>query len=68
MSAELEAAEEIRQQVDQLLMAADAYGRFPTPVEDIVAAAHLSTADDYVLDDSMIDKAPRRPPPPRWVC
>ncbi len=58
MSGDLEATEEIRQQVDRLLRAADAYGRYPTPVEDIVSAAHLSNADDYVLDDSMIDKAP----------
>lgn len=44
--------------VDRLLRSADAYGRFPTPVEDIVAAAKLTHAPDYVLDDSLINKAP----------
>lgn len=56
---ELEAAREIHERVDRLLRSADAYGRFPTPVDDLVSAAKLSQADDYVLDDSLIDKAPR---------
>jgi hypothetical protein len=58
MLGDLEAADEIGRQVDRLLRAADAYGRFPTPVEDIVSAAALSQADEYVLDDSLIAKAP----------
>jgi hypothetical protein len=44
--------------VDRLLRAADAYGRFPTPVEDIVSAAELEQADTYALDESMIKNAP----------
>ncbi len=58
MPNNLDSAEEIATRVDRLLRAADAYDRFPTPVEDIVAAAELGHADDYVLDDSLISKAP----------
>ncbi len=58
MANELESAEEINKRVDRLLRAADACGRFPTPVEDIVKAAELQSADDYVLDESLIQKAP----------
>ncbi len=55
---DLDSAREISTQVHRLLRDADAYGRFPTPVKDIVAAAKLVTADDYVLDESLIRKAP----------
>jgi Zn-dependent peptidase ImmA (M78 family) len=58
MGGELESAGEINSQVHRLLRAADAYGRFPTPVEDIVRAAELLEADDYVLEESLIKKAP----------
>lgn len=58
MLEDLESAEEIDRQVDRILRAADAYGRYPTPVDDIVAAASLTQADDYVLSDSKIAKAP----------
>jgi Zn-dependent peptidase ImmA (M78 family) len=54
----LESADDIKKIADRLLRSADAYGRFPTPVDDIIAAAKLSQADDYVLDDSLINKAP----------
>jgi Zn-dependent peptidase ImmA (M78 family) len=54
----LESADEINRHVDRLLRAADAYGRFPTPVDDIVSAAELEQADTYALDESMIKKAP----------
>jgi Zn-dependent peptidase ImmA (M78 family) len=58
MWRELESAREINSRVDRLLRVADAYGRFPTPVEDIIRAAELTEADDYVLDESLIKKAP----------
>jgi Zn-dependent peptidase ImmA (M78 family) len=58
MLDDLESAGEIDRRVDQLLRAADAYGRYPTPVDDIVAAAKLIQVDDYVLNDSKIAKAP----------
>lgn len=59
MWCELESAGEINSRVDRLLRVADAYGRFPTPVDDIVEAAELTYADDYVLDESLIKKAPQ---------
>jgi hypothetical protein len=58
MLQDLEAADEISRQADQLLRAAGAYGRFPTPVDDLVSASRLSEAADYVLDESLIRKAP----------
>jgi hypothetical protein len=58
MPQELESAGEINSRVDRLLRAADAYGRFPTPVDDILEKANLTEADDYVLDESLIQKAP----------
>jgi hypothetical protein len=53
-----DAAADLDRRVDRLLREAGAYGRFPTPVDDIVQAAQLAEADDYVLDESMISKAP----------
>ena len=58
MAHELESSSEINERVDRLLRAANAYGRFPTPVEDIIAQADLVEAMDYVLDESLIKKAP----------
>jgi len=58
MLNDLEAADEISRQADRLLRAADAYGRFPTPVDDLVRASQLSEASDYVLEESLINKAP----------
>lgn len=58
MLEDLPAADEITKQVDRLLREADAFGRYPTPVEDLVAAARLQRSDDYVLDESLISKAP----------
>lgn len=58
MLEDLEAAGEIDKHVDHILRTADAYGRYPTPVDDIVAAAKLAQVDDYVLSDSKIAKAP----------
>lgn len=58
MLEDLASAAEIAKRVDRILKAADAYGRFPTPVDDIVAAAKLTQAADYVFDESAISKAP----------
>ena len=58
MLEDLEAADEISNQAGRLLRAADAYGRFPTPVDDLVRASQLREAGDYVLDESLISKAP----------
>jgi hypothetical protein len=58
MLQDLAAADEISGQADRLLRAASAYGRFPTPVDDLVSASRLSEAADYVLDESLILRAP----------
>lgn len=41
---------QIRKYADLLLRKADAYGRFPTPVEDLIAAAQLEVARENALD------------------
>ena len=58
MARDLESADEINRQVERFLRAADAFGRFPTPVDDIVRTAQLVEADDYVFDESLIRAAP----------
>lgn len=58
MFGPLESADEINKISDRLLRSADAYGRFPTPVDDIVEAAKLVQTPEYVFDDSLIAKAP----------
>ena len=58
MFGPLESADEINKISDRLLRSADAYGRFPTPVDDILAAAKLVQTPEYVFDDSLIAKAP----------
>ena len=39
----------VRRHADLLLREASALGRFPTPVDDIMAAAKLTVVDDEVL-------------------
>ena len=48
----------IRKTTDQLLRKADAYGRWPTPVDDIVAAAGLFEPQDSLLSTLVIEQAP----------
>jgi hypothetical protein len=40
---------------DQLLRDASAIGRFPTPIDDIMAAAKLTVVDDEVLSDGFLE-------------
>ena len=62
--SDLEAADDISRRVDRLLRAADAYGRFPTPVDDIVAAANSSspTTTSWMNRDPEGTRLPARPP------
>ncbi|MHB9035022.1 MAG: ImmA/IrrE family metallo-endopeptidase [Armatimonadota bacterium] len=46
----------IREQADLLLRCASAYDRFPTPVDDLVAAARLTVASDVSLDTGFLSK------------
>ncbi len=44
----------VRRHADRLLSEASAIGRFPTPVDDIMAAAKLKVVDDEVLNESLL--------------
>lgn len=59
MLRDLDNATDIVETVDTLLRSADVNERLPTPVDDIVAAAELIEADDYVLSESKIREAPK---------
>ncbi|GIF76187.1 hypothetical protein [Asanoa siamensis] len=48
----------IRKATDRLLRAASASGRFPTPVDDIVAAAGLTQPAHSMLSELVVEKAP----------
>ncbi|HET9282611.1 MAG TPA: ImmA/IrrE family metallo-endopeptidase [Candidatus Angelobacter sp.] len=39
---------------DRLLKQASAHGRFPTPIDDLIAAAKLTVVEDEVLDDNFL--------------
>lgn len=59
MARQLDNIDEIRSVALALLRKADAAERLPTPVDDIVRAAGLIEADDYILSGSKIIQAPR---------
>jgi Zn-dependent peptidase ImmA (M78 family) len=44
----------VQRHADRLLREASALGRFPTPIDDIMAAAKLTVVDDEVLNESML--------------
>jgi hypothetical protein len=56
---DLESGVEIDRLADALLRRADAYDRFPTPVEDIVTAARLVEPEHSLLSDFVLAQAPR---------
>ncbi len=58
MLEDLDSHEDIARLTDRLLCTADAYGRFPTPIEDILAAADLEEAPDTFLSDNSIARMP----------
>jgi hypothetical protein len=55
---ELESHSEIASHAERLLRSAGALGRFPTPVDDIVAAAKLVEPEESLLSEGMISQAP----------
>lgn len=59
MLEDLDCASDITLHVDALLKRADAYGRLPTPVDDIVVAAGLTEAPDFVLDPAALALLPK---------
>jgi len=50
----------VQRHADRLLREAAAYGRFPTPVEDLLAAAKLKVVDDELIDDGLLRKFLRK--------
>jgi len=46
----------VQAHAERLLKEASAHGRFPTPVEDLIAAAKLTVVEDEVLDDNFIQR------------
>jgi len=46
----------VQRHADRLLHEASAIGRFPTPIDDLMAAAKLTVVDDEVLDESFLQQ------------
>jgi Zn-dependent peptidase ImmA (M78 family) len=44
----------VQRHADRLLREASAHGRFPTPIDDIMAAAKLTVVDDAILNESFL--------------
>lgn len=44
----------VQRHADRLLREASAIGRFPTPIDDLMAAAKLTVVDDEVLDENLL--------------
>lgn len=59
MLDDLASGTEIARLTEDLLRRADAIGRFPTPVDDIVAAANLAEPEHSLLSDFVFEQAPR---------
>lgn len=58
MLEDLDSHKDIARRTDRLLREASAYGRLPTPVEDILAAAELEEAPDTFLTERSIARMP----------
>ena len=52
--------EKVRSEVKLLLEKAGAFGRFPTPVSDIMAAANVEVVDDNILNEGFLAKIRRK--------
>jgi len=59
MPGEVPDADAIRKATERLLRKAEAVGRLPTPVEDIIAAADLVEPQHSMLSDFVLDQAPQ---------
>lgn len=46
----------VQRYADKLLRDASALGRFPTPIDDLMAAAKLTVVDDEVLNEGLLQK------------
>jgi hypothetical protein len=50
----------VQRHADRLLRDASALGRFPTPIDDLMAAAKLTVVDDKVLNEGFLRQFARR--------
>jgi Zn-dependent peptidase ImmA (M78 family) len=50
------ARKDVREQADRLLREAGAYGRFPTPIDDLISAARLKLDREASLDEGFLKK------------
>jgi hypothetical protein len=50
----------VQRHADRLLREAGAYGRFPTPVADLLAAAKLTVVEDELLDEGLLRRFMRK--------
>jgi IrrE N-terminal-like domain len=50
----------VQRHADRLLRAAAAYGRFPTPIPDLLAEARLTVVEDEFLDAGLLQRLLRR--------
>ena len=50
----------VQQHADRLLREASAIGRFPTPIDDLMAAAKVIVVDDEVLNESFLQQFIKR--------
>ena len=46
----------VRRHVDRLLLEAAARERFPTPIDDLMAAAKVTIVDDEIIDESFLQR------------
>jgi IrrE N-terminal-like domain len=60
MLEDLSSAQDIGKRTDALLRAAGAYGRYPTPVDDIVAARGLEESREFSLDEGVLTAMPKQ--------
>lgn len=58
MLSDLDSSEDIARSADKLLKEAGAYYKFPTPVDNLVAAARLSEPKHSLLSKLVLDQAP----------
>lgn len=50
----------VKHHADRLLRDASAYGRFPTPINDLMSAAKVTIVDDEILDEPMLRRIAER--------
>jgi hypothetical protein len=52
--------EKVRREAKRILIKASAFGRFPTPIADILSIAKMQVVDENILDESFLTKIRRK--------